>query len=131
MHPQDDDPDAVRRLQPRARDLLARADRMQQLHGLAYDAQRLSPTTGQAPATPRPDHPQAHLEGQAAQAVLQAHAELQQAAQLARQLAAQDPVLARLHTRLHGGLSPELPPVVPADGAGAAPLAALPPPTKG
>jgi hypothetical protein len=101
---QDFDPSEIRRLQPRARDVFARASRMQDLH-----AQALAHA---ATATPRQAEgentavaalsPQQLLTLAASQAVVRTHTQLQQAAALAYQLAASDPVLAHLNRRING-----------------------------
>lgn len=100
---QDQDPYGVLRLQPRARDVFARAARMQDLHAQAQ-VQALAAASGPAPlaAAGANDPPQQRLSQAAARAVVSAHDRLQAAAQQARQLALLDPVMAQLNARING-----------------------------
>ena len=100
---QDQDPYGVLRLQHRARDVFARAARMQDLHAQAQ-VQALAAATGPAPLVPAGanDPPQQRLSHAAARAVVSAHDRLQAAAQQARQLALLDPVMAQLNARING-----------------------------
>lgn len=105
----DHDPFDVRRLQSRARDVFARAARMQDLH-----AQAQAKTLGEAPAC-SPDAPQGNgrmpsaaadpqrlLAHNAGQALADTHRALQAAARQAHQMALADPVMAKLNARING-----------------------------
>lgn len=100
---QDHDPYGLRRLQPRARDIFARAARMQDLHGQAQ-AQALGAAASPALLAPAGanEPPQQRLSQAAARAVVGAHDRLQAAAQQARQRALLDPVMAQLNARING-----------------------------
>lgn len=89
------------RLQSRARDLLERAERMQDLHAQAQ-AQVLAGRAG-APASAM-GHVDATrlLEQTSNQAIADLHLALHDAAQQARRLAQVDPEIARLNARING-----------------------------
>ena len=99
----DQDPYSVRRLQGRARDVFARAARMQDLHGQAQArAMASAPSPLSPPALGAHEAPQQRLSDSAARAVVSAHDRLQQAAQQAQQMALADPVMAKLNARVNG-----------------------------
>lgn len=93
--------DGMDRLQSRARDLLERAERMQDLHSQAQArvlAGRIS-----APAQGRAETDAIRLLAQSSnQAIAAMHLALQDAAQEAGQLAQGDPQIACLNNRIHG-----------------------------
>ena len=102
------DPFDLRRLQPRACDVFARAARMQDLH-----AQAQAQILGKAPASPEATvsgnrtppasaDPQRVLAHNAGQALVDTHQALQAAARQAHQMALADPVMARLNARING-----------------------------
>ena len=104
----DHDPFDLRRLQPRARDVFARAARMQDLH-----AQAQAQILGKAPASPDAplgasrtppvgSDPQRLLAHNAGQALVDTHQALQSAARQAHQMALADPVMAKLNARING-----------------------------
>lgn len=102
------DPLDPRNLQSRARMLLARAGRMQDLHGQTQAtalAQRSVADAAGTPAagtTPGDLHPDRMLAQSAAQAVNDTHRSLLAAAAQASQAARTDPVIARLNAGIHG-----------------------------
>jgi len=99
----DHDPYGLLRLQGRARDVFARAARMQDLHAQAQ-AQTLSNPVLHRPTVPDgiADQPQQHLSQHAARDVIHAHGHLRQAADLAHQMALTDPVMTQLNARING-----------------------------
>jgi hypothetical protein len=104
-------PHAPDHLPSRARDLLERAERMQDLHGQAQ-AQLVAhhtrlPAAGSA-ANGSLD-PAQLLPQSARAAIHDTHLALQEAAEQARQMAQGDPVLARLNARIHGVVPPAAP----------------------
>jgi hypothetical protein len=117
-HDQDNelDPFDVRRLQPRARDVFARAARMQDLHGQAQ-AKALGGASGPAPsAQPLAFGTDAAaldvqrlLAHSAGHALGVTHHALHAAAQQARQAALTDPVIAKLNSRINGASPPDSP----------------------
>lgn len=92
------DPLGAQRLQQRARGVLARAARLQDLHGQAYDQVRSGAAGHLAPAAT----PQALLEQYASGAIVDTLTRLHAAAAAATQMAATDGELARLERDIHG-----------------------------
>jgi hypothetical protein len=89
------------RLQSRARDLLERAERMQDLHAQAQ-AQVLAGRAGAPASAVGQVDATRLLEQTSNQAIADLHLALQDAAHQARRLAQADPEIARLNARIHG-----------------------------
>ena len=108
-----DDLLAAGRLQNRARLILARSARLQDLHAQAVQDQRQAaetrPLTGRLPLDASP---QAVLQRSAAEALIDTHVLLQAAAAQAYRKAATDPLLARLQARIDGPVVPDPGPMV-------------------
>lgn len=141
------DPFDLRRLQSRARDVFARAARMQDLHGQAQAQsmgaqQRPGDNSNGSSCAEDAQNPQALLVKSAGQAVTETHRALLTAAQMARHAAQTDPVIARLNARINGAelltapvgaevINVDLVEVVPeAAVAAGQPLLGLAPPCK-